>query len=98
MAEIAFLIKRSFAALALLAIPSFAFAQARVSAQSPDLTVSIEGPRWIGDAKNTLETGADPSGNIGVFSEFIPEGQSTDSWQEMFGIAIEENATLNIDQ
>lgn len=87
-----------FLALALLAIPAAGMAQSRVSAQSTALDVSIEGPAWIDGAQNSLQSGVGSMGNPLVISEFIPQGQSFDNWQELFAILIEEDTELSLDQ
>lgn len=87
-----------FLALALLVIPMAGFAQSRVSAQSTSLDVSIDGPVWIEDAQNSLQSGVGTLGNPVVISEFIPQGQSFDNWQELFAIMIEESPGLTLDQ
>ena len=85
-------------ALALLVLPAGGLAQTRASAQSSALYVSVEGPEWIGTAQSSIQEGVGSKGGPVVITEFIPEGQSFDNWQELFAIMIEEDIELSLAQ
>lgn len=69
----------------------------RLTALSPSLSVSIDGPDWAGTAERSLQESISGRGNPIVISEYIPDGQSFDAWQELFAIMVEEGIELDFD-
>lgn len=85
-----------FLAMALVLFPSIGIAQDRITAQSSELEVSIEGPAWSDNAETSIQDGVGQSGNPVTLLNMVPKGQSFDNWQELFGVMIEEDSDIDL--
>ena len=90
--------ERSFLFIALLSLTFASQAQALdITANSQNLSVTIEGPSWIEDAETSIQNGVAGHGNPVSITEFIPPNESFDSWTKLFAVMIEENIPLSLE-
>lgn len=75
-------------------------AQETFVAQSPNLTVEVNMPRFhtVSGSIESRQSGEAQNGSPVVIDEIVPANESFDAWTSLFAIMIEEKVAITLDQ